>query len=190
MERGDSVWDQKKAHDEDRTLVFVDESGFYLLPFVMRTYGPRGDTPIIKEFLTRDHLSAISGITPDGKLYMMVQEQAYKSPDVVDFLEHLLKHIPGKLLIVWDRSPSHRAHVIRDYLASGAAARIHLEHFPAYAPELNPDEGVWNYLKRVELKNLACQSIPELRYELRKAKERMRHKADVIAACIDQAQSY
>ncbi len=96
---------QKKAHDEGRTLVFVDESGFYLLPFVMRTYGPRGDTPIIKEFLTRDHLSAISGITPDGKLYMMVQDRAYKSPDVVDFLEHLLKHIPGKLLIVWDRSP-------------------------------------------------------------------------------------
>jgi len=188
MERREAAPDQKKAHDEDRTLVFVDESGFYLLPFVMRTYGPRGDTPLIKEFLTRDHLSAISGITPDGKLYMMVQDRAYKSPDVVDFLEHLLKHIPGKLLIVWDRSPIHRAHVIRDYLASGAAARIHLEHFPAYAPELNPDEGIWNYLKRVELKNLACQSISELRYEIRKAKERMRHKVDVITACIDQAQ--
>ena len=156
----------------------------------MRTYGPRGDTPVIKEYLSRDHLSAISGITPDGKLYMMVQERAYKSPDVVNFLEHLLKHIPGKLLIVWDRSPIHRSQVIKDYLASGAAARIHLEQFPAYAPELNPDEGVWNYLKRVELKNLACQSISELRTELRKAKERMRHKVDVIIACTQQAGLY
>ena len=124
-QREEAARNQKKARDEDRTLVFVDESGFYLLPFVMRTYGPRGDTPIIKEFLTRDHLSAISGITPDSKLYMMVQDRAYKSPDVVDFLEHLLKHIPGKLLIVWDRSPIHRSHVIRSFrgrIASGAAA--------------------------------------------------------------------
>jgi transposase len=156
----------------------------------MRTYGPKGDTPVIEEYLSRDHLSAISGITPDGKLYMMVQERAYKSPDVVNFLEHLLRHIPGKLLIIWDRSPIHRARVIKDYLACGAAARIHLEQFPAYAPELNPDEGIWNYLKRVELKNLACQNISELRTEIRKAKERMRHKVDAIAACIEHAGLY
>ena len=121
---------------------------------------------------------------------MMVQERAYKAPDVVNFLEHLLIHIKGKLLIVWDRSPIHRAQVIKDYLASGAAARIHLEHFPAYAPELNPDEGIWNYLKRVELKNIACEDIDELRRELRKAKERMRHKVDVVNACVRHAGLY
>lgn len=155
-----------------------------------RTYGPRGETPVIKEYLTRDHLSAISGVTPEGKIYMMVQERAYKAPDVVNFLDHLLRHIPGKLLIVWDRSPIHRAKVIKDYLAAGAATRIHLEQFPAYAPELNPDEGIWNYLKRVELKNLVCQDIPELKIELRKAKERMRHKVDVITACCQHAGLY
>ncbi len=154
---------------------------------MIRTYGPKGDTPVIKEYLSRDHLSAISGITPDGKLYMMVQERAYKSPDVVNYLEHLLRHIPGKLLIIWDRSPIHRAKVIKDYLSRGAATRIHLEHFPAYAPELNPDEGIWNYLKRVELKNLACQNLSELRTELRRAKERMRHKVHVITACVQHA---
>ena len=156
----------------------------------MRTYGPKGLTPVIKEYLSRDHLSAISGVTPEGKLYMMVQERAYKAPDVVNFLEHLLIHIKGKLLVVWDRSPIHRAQVIKDYLASGAAARIHLEQFPAYAPELNPDEGIWNYLKRVELKNIACEDIDELHRELRKAKERMRHKVDVITACVQHAGLY
>ena len=103
-------------------MVFVDESGFYLLPAVLRTYAPVGQTPIIREYLTRDHLSAISGITPLGKLYMMVQKQAYKGPDVVNFLEHLLRHIPGKLLVVWDGSPIHRAKVVTFFVLGPRSA--------------------------------------------------------------------
>lgn len=168
----------------------MDQSGFYLLPAVLRTYAPLGQTPVVHEYVTRDHLAAISGITPDGKLYMMVQERAYKGPDVVRFLQHLLRHIPGKLLIIWDRAPIHRSHVVKDFLASGAAARIHLEQLPGYAPELNPDEGIWNYLKRVELKNVSCQNLSHLRHELRGAKERLRHKTDVIQGCIKQSGLY
>jgi transposase len=63
---------------------------------------------------------------------------------------------------------------------------VRLEQLPAYAPELNPDEGIWKHLKNVELKNLCCQNIAELRTELRKAKERLRHKVDVIIGCIRQ----
>ena len=55
--------------------MFCDQSGFYLLPMVVRTYAPVGKTPILKENLTRDHLSAMSGITLEGKLYMMEQER-------------------------------------------------------------------------------------------------------------------
>ncbi len=55
-----------------------------------------------------------------------------------------------------------------------------------YAPDLNPDEGVWKHLKCVELKNLCCQSLSELKVELRKAKERLRHKEHVILGCIRQ----
>jgi transposase len=181
---------QKKAIEEGRTLVFVDESGFYLLPGVLQTYAPRGKTPIIRAPLSRDHLSAISGITPEGKLYLKVQERAILGADVVRFLKHLLRHIPGKLLVLWDGAPIHRGQVVKEYLASGGAPRIHLEPLPGYAPELNSDEGIWNYLKRVELKNVCCPNIPELRYELRKAKERLRHKTDVILGCIKQPGFY
>jgi len=167
-------------------LVFVDESGFYLLPSVVRTYAPRGTTPVIRELLTRDHLSAISAITPEGKLYMMVQEDAFKSPDVVRFLVHLLRHVGGKLLVIWDRSPIHRGQAVKDFLATRRGKRVRLEQLPAYAPELNPDEGIWSYLKGVELSNVACQGIPDLRCELRRAKERLRHKTGVIHACIQE----
>jgi hypothetical protein len=68
--------DQKKAIEEERTLVFVDQAGFYLLPGMVRTYAPVGQTPVIHAPLSRDHLSAMGGITPGGKLYLMVQEKA------------------------------------------------------------------------------------------------------------------
>ena len=166
--------------------MFADQSGFYLLPLVLRTYAPVGQTPVVKEYLSHDHLSAMSGITPEGKLYMTVQEQSYKGPDVVNFLRHLLRHIPGKLLVLWDRASIHRSKVVKDFLAKGAASRIHLEQLPAYAPELDPDEGIWNYLKRVELKNLSCHNLSHLVRELRHAKERLRHKTPIIKACIKQ----
>ena len=79
---------------------------------------------------------------------------------------------------------------MKEYLSNGAAHRIHLEQLPGYAPELNPAEGIWNYLKRVELKNLCCQSISHLHYELRKAVDRLRHKANVILGCIKQPGFY
>ena len=166
--------------------MFVDQSGFYLLPTVVRTYAPVGQTPILHEQLTRDHLSVISGITLEGKLYMMEQERAFKGEDVVRFLRHLMRRIPGKMLIIWDGSPIHRGRAVKDFLAGGASRRLMLEQLPGYAPDLNPDEGVWKHLKCVELKNLCCQSLSELKIELRKAKERLRHKKHVILGCIRQ----
>ena len=174
---------QKKAEAERRTIVFVDESGFYLLPSVVRTFAPCGQTPVLRERLTRDHLSAISGITPEGKLYMQVQTTPFRSPDVVGFLRHLHRHIRGKVLVLWDGAPIHRSNVIKEYLAAGAAQWLHLERLPAYAPELNPDEGVWHQLKGVELRNLPCHDLQELGRELRKAKERLRHKTEALRAC-------
>jgi transposase len=164
--------------------VWVDESGFYLLPATVRTYAPRGETPVLRVPLTRDHLSAISAITPAGQILMQVKDHALRGPDVVRFLQHLLRHIPGKLLVIWDGSPIHRAQVVKDFLAQGAAQRLHLEPLPAYAPELNPDEWLWQYLKRRELRNVCCHSLTELRDELRLAVARVRHKLAVIRAWI------
>jgi transposase len=177
---------QKGALKEGRTIVFCDQSGFYLLPMVVRTYAPVGRTPILHEHLSRDHLSVMSGITLEGKLYMLEQERSFKAEDAVRFLKHLMGQISGKLLVIWDGSPIHRGGAVKDFLASGAASRLQLEQLPGYAPDLNPDEGIWKHLKCVELKNLCCQSLAELKVELRKAKERLRHKRDVILGCIRQ----
>jgi hypothetical protein len=104
----------------------------------------------------RDRLALplISAITPEGQLLMQVQDHAYPSVEVVGFLRHLLR-------IYW-------------------ASADYLEWLPGYAPELKPDEGNWQELKRVELKNVVCHDLVELRYELRLATARLRHKHHLI----------
>jgi transposase len=99
-----AVWPQlkRRARRERRTLVFVDESGFYLLPGVVRTYGPKGETPVIDEWQTRDHLSVMAGVTPAGKLYTLVRPESLTSAHSVVFLEHVLRQTGKKLLVVWD----------------------------------------------------------------------------------------
>lgn len=166
--------------------MFVDEAGFYLLPGRVLTYAPRGQTPILKVPLSWDHLSVIGAITPAGKLYVHIQEKAFNGATIVQFLKHLLRHITGKLLVIWDGLPAHRGQTVKDFLQQGATKRIHLEQLPGYAPDLNPSEGIWQYLKYVEMKNLCCETIPHLRDELRKAIARLRHKTHIICACIEQ----
>ena len=166
--------------------MFVDEAGFYLLPMAVRTYAPRGHTPILRVPLTHDHLSAISGVTPQGKLYLMIQDTPCDGLAVVRFLRHLLRHISGRVLVIWDGLPAHQGQVVKNFLAQGAAQRLHLERLPGYAPDLNPDEGVWQYLKAVELRNLCCHTLPDLRRALRLATWRVRQKVHILRGCFEQ----
>lgn len=177
---------EKKAKREKRTIVFVDETALYLLAAAVYTWAPKGQTPLLKYPLW-EHISVISAMTPDGKLYTMMQDKAFRGPDIVRFLKHLLRHISGALLLIWDGLPAHRSQPVKTFLKEGAAKRLHLAQLPGYAPDLNPDEGVWNYLKNVEMRNLCCHNLAELRHECRKAIARLRHKADVIKSFVNQA---
>jgi transposase len=178
---------EKKAAQEGRTIVFIDESGFYLLPIVVRTYAPCGCTPILKEYLSYDHLSTIAAVTPSGRLFLKTYAHSITSREVVAFLIQLQRLIPGLLLVLWDGSPTHRSQVVKEYLASGATKRLQLERFPGYAPELNPTEWVWSYLKLADLANIACDQLSELEAHLSKAKKRLQRKPNLIQAFIRDA---
>jgi transposase len=135
----------------------------------VRTWAPRGQTPVVRVELTRDHLAAIGGVTLDGRLFLQVRQGAYDSAGMVGFLRVPLRKLPGKLLVVWDGSPIHRGHPITDFLQRGAAKRLHLERLPGYAPDLNPEEGIWSSLKRIELANVCCRDLADLRRHLIRA---------------------
>ena len=94
------------------------------------------------------------------------------------------------MVLVWDGAPIHRSKVVKTYLVEEAASRLHLERLPGYAPELNSDEGIWHYLKHVEMKNLCCTDMPHLKRELSAAEERLRQKPAIIRACFEQTGYY
>lgn len=137
--------------------------------------------------MTGDPLSAISAITPSGELYLVLQEQPFDSQTVIAFLQQLLAHIPGKLLIIWDGAPIHLSKAIQAFLRQQANGRIWLERLPGYAPDLNPDEGIWHYLKQVELKNRCCHNLAHLKQEQLAAELRLRQKPPIIQACFAHA---
>jgi len=158
-----------------------------MLPSVVKTFAPEGETPVVKGSKSRDHVSAISAITPEGRLLTGMQEEAFDRHDIVDFLRHVLRHIEGKVLIIWDGLPAHRSNKVKDFLSETEEGRVHLEQLPSYAPDLNPDEGIWQYLKNVELKNVCCENLEALKKQLRLAFERLRHKTEVIEGCFGLA---
>jgi transposase len=89
------VWPrlQSKARHESRSLVFVDESGFYLLPGRVKTYAPEGHTPILRVRQTRDHLSVMGGVTLSGRIYALVRQKSLNGLHTIEFLKHLIRHL-------------------------------------------------------------------------------------------------
>jgi transposase len=184
------VWPEVKqrARHERRALVFIDESGFYLLPGVVKTYGPKGKTPVVYEWQTRDHLSVMAGVTPGGKLYTLVRQDSLTCADSVVFLRHLLRQTGKRLLVIWDGSPIHRWKEVREFLGGEGAQAVHVEALPGYAPDLDPlDEGGWHHLKHVEMRNLTCLDLEQLHLEFHLAVGRLRQKPHLIKSFFAQA---
>jgi transposase len=177
---------QKKARAEGRIIVFIDETAFYLLAGVVRTYAPRSQTPLLRVRLSRDHLAAICGITAAGRLLLWVQGRAFDGVGVLVFIKYLLRQIGGKLLLIWDGAPIHADGAVKGFLAAGGAERVAVEQLPGYAPDLNPAEGVWNYLKHVELRNISYHDLAELHHGLSLAAARLRRKPKLIRGFFKQ----
>ena len=133
--------------------------------------------------LTRDHLSVLGAITPGGQLFTGVRPTALTGQESQVFLQHLLRHVAEKLLVIWDGSSIHWATEVKMCLANGGAKAIHLEPLPSSAPDLNPVEGIGDLLKYVELRNLWCGTLEHLGAELGLAVRRLRGKPHLIQAC-------
>ncbi len=111
---------------------------------------------------------------------------AIRSPQVVEFLKHLMRHIPDALLVIWDGLPSHRSRMVRDFVAE-TQGRLVLERLPAYAPELNPVEYLWGYWKHHELPNFCPKDFGQLSDHARRALCRMRRRPRLVTAFWKQA---
>jgi transposase len=176
---------QKKAQKEGRTIIFVDESGLSQRPHRVRTWSKRGVTPVLQHQFNWDNLSMAAGITV-WQFYFRLYEGSMGKEEIRHFLQHLWKQIRRPMLVVWDRLPGHRSRLVKEYVDS-LDGNIELHYLPAYAPELNPVEYVWGYLKQHELPNFCPRDLWSLSTAARSALRSMQRRRTIVAACWKQA---
>ena len=171
-------------------LVFADESGFLLAPLVARTWAPQGCTPLQRHRQgRRDKISVISGISVSPQrqhlgLYYLLYFDNIGQEEVCRFLRELLRHLRGSVIVLLDNSSTHHGAPLANLLRRHP--RLHVEHFPAYAPELNPDEGVWSLAKR-ELANGCPLNVDELMDDVIRSINGLRASPQKLRGCILQS---
>jgi transposase len=132
-----------------------------------------------------DNLSMAAGITL-WQFYFRLYEGSMGKEEIRDFLQHLWKQIRRPMLVIWDRLPGHRSRLVKGYVDS-LNGNIELHYLPAYAPELNPVEYVWGYLKQHELPNFCPRDLWNLSCAARSALRSMQRRKTIVSACWKQA---
>jgi putative transposase len=158
---------QKKAAAEGAHLVLIDEAGVFLNPLVRRTWAKRGHTPVLDAWgRHRDKVSVVGAVTVSpvarrlGFYFATEPEAFFNAGRVVAFLRDLLRHLRGQVVVVWDGGSNHKGPLVRAFLKRNR--RVRLERLPAYAPDLNPVEAVWSWLKYGKLPNFVPAGVDDL----------------------------
>lgn len=199
MERDDDYirwWVENKwpeilelAERENATLLFMDESGVQSHPNVRRTWAPRGSRPEIRARAKREKLSIISAAKMDGELFFSVHGHDLEGTDTIIFLRKLLKEKTDgeKFLIVWDNASIHKSGNVKRFLERRRSSII-TKFFPAYAPELNPDEFVWNLAKYHDLPNWCPVDKSEMRSVITKELRKLSRQKERVASAMRHAE--
>ena len=145
--------------------MLIDESGFMLQPLVRRTWAPKGETPIQYSWDRHDRLSVIAALTVAPRrrrigLYFQIYDRNIRAEEVVKFLTMIHRQVRRRLLVIMDRYSVHRKAV--RLLGERGVEWMEVEWLPAYAPELNPVERVWNHSKYGTLANFLPEDVRHL----------------------------
>jgi len=151
----------EEAREHNATILFQDESGMQSRPNVRRTWDPVGSRPSMRVKERRDRISLSSAVTEDGYLYFMIKKESMNENDIISFLEQLLTEIESFLYVFWDNIMIHRSRKVKEFLGKHND-RLITRRIPAYSPDLNPDELVWNALKYQKLSNFCPKGYDEL----------------------------
>ncbi len=150
-------------------------------PTVARTWAPRGHTPVIQYSFNWKQLSAVAGLT-FWRFYFRFFPGTIRAPQLVEFLKALRTQLRGKpLLIIWDGLNTHKSRLVRRWLEA-QRGEVQIEFLPPYAPELNPVEQIWNYLKNHEIANLCASTIGEVGHFARRRMRSMQRRSRLVCS--------
>ena len=184
MAPGTLAPDQKKAKSRQAVIVFVDETGFSFQARPAKTWAPRRKPPVLRRKSQRRQISTIAALTMNGRIYKRHYRQAIRGPQVVRMLSHLRACLKRPLIVIWDRSSTHRSRVVKDYLE--ARPEISIEWLPPYAPELNPEEYCHGNGKQ-RLRNTTPVSIDQMQRQIDRGFNRLRQRPDLLLSFFNHA---
>ena len=164
----------------------MDESGLLLIPTRRRTWGPQGQTPVLRYRYRHDRISALAALSLSAVrrrvgLYVRFQQENFRAVHVAALVRHLLEHLRGPVILLWDGGKIHRGPFIDN--AREDFPRLQIERFPAYAPELNPVEQVWGDFKGHTANSLP-QDTQDIRNSLHANTRRVRRSPSRLRAFI------
>lgn len=137
---------RQRAKKHGAKIFFLDEAGFQSDPPLGRTYGLKGQTPVVETSGQRQSLNVISAVNARGEFWAATYDGKLNAESFVEFLRNFLKGRRAKVFLVVDGHPAHKAKIVKEYIQS-LSGRLELHFLPPYAPDLNPDEFVWSYMK-------------------------------------------
>jgi len=177
---------KEKAKTEDRTIIFIDESGISQKPARAATWAPIGETPVIEFNFNWKKLSAIAGVSFES-FWFALHDGSIKSEQIIAFVDQLRKKVGKKMLLVWDGLRAHWSGDVRRHIES-LGDQVHLEQLPAYSPDLNPVEFLWGHLKQHELANFCATSLGILSKKTRDVLRKTQKRPSIIKAFWIQAE--
>jgi transposase len=185
---------QRGAAKHGAWICFLDESGAALTPPVRRTWAPVGHTPILRHRMRGRRRISMAGVAcyrpdaTDARLAFHLREGAYDTEQLIGVVAALRRLLGGDwpVIVVWDNLPAHTSLAMRAWVRA-QHAWLQVEYLPAYAPDLDPVEGLWANLKGVELANRACHSLEELAAAAEQGIGRVRGEPELLFSFLHQA---
>jgi transposase len=137
----------KRAKRCGAEIYFWDESGFRADAVQGQTWGVKGETPVVALPGTRQSVSAASAVNAKGGFWFATYKGGMNAELFIGLLQELMRRRKKPLFLVLDSLPAHKAKIVQDYVES-TNGKLEFHFLPGYAPELNPDELIWNHVKR------------------------------------------
>jgi transposase len=171
---------RKLAAEEGASIFFEDEASVRTDHHAGTTWAPVGQTPVVITTGERKSVNMVSAISPRGELRFRVQEGTMNAGRFIDFLKALLDSVPGKIFLIVDGHPVHKAKKVSEFVREKTDGRLRIFFLPSYSPDLNPDEWVWNNVKNDRIGRGVIMSKDDLKVKAISALRRLQKLPDIV----------